>query len=328
MSEAQEAPQAKKITKRKPKGAAVIEKRNIALETLKIEYLFANTIKPNSYNPNRQSAHEFHMLVLSMLEDGFTQPVIVQAQKMEIIDGEHRWTCSIVVEALRRDAELRAKALAKADEGELIIEDLRKRRLELLDEMPDLQIPMVLTDMSPEQARIATLRHNRARGSEDYDLALNVLKDLRELGALDWAADSLQLDDVELNKMLEDLPAPESLAGDVFSQAWEPNQGGADEGILASGSTQATVRESAGGGITSESMTAEAIEESRRREQQLKQATTEEERAKIRKESNTYRVVLIYANEEAEAVKAVLGAEPAVKLLEMCRREQERTAVE
>lgn len=327
MSEATEALKAKKTSKRKPKGAAIIEKRNVALETLKITYQPAISIKPNSYNPNRQSAHEFHMLILSMLEDGFTQPIVVQQQSQEIIDGEHRWTCSIVVEHLRRNKPLMTEALANAERGEEIIEDLRKRRLEVLAAMPDLEIPMVLTDMSAEQMRIATLRHNRARGSEDYDLALNVLKDLRELGALQWAADSLQLDDVEIQRMLDDLPAPEVLAGDEFSQAWSPNQNGVNEESLAAGTTTAQVRET-GGGITSESMTVEAIEESRRREEQLKQATNEEEKAKIRKESNTFRVVCIYSGEQAEIVKAVLGAEPASKLLEMCQQEAAKTASE
>ena len=80
--------------------------------------------------------------------------------------------------------------------------------------------------MGEAQAKIATLRHNRARGSEDIQMATDVLRDLESLGALDWAADSLDMDDTELQRLLEDIPAAESLAGDEFSEAWAPGASG------------------------------------------------------------------------------------------------------
>lgn len=133
------------------KSKIAIADRAHALERLKIEYVSTDMLKPNTYNPNRQSAHDFELLLRSITEDGFTQPIITLPD-LTIVDGEHRWRAA--------------------------------RHLELK------QVPIVKVDMTPEQMRIATLRHNRARGSEDITLAAEVLRDLRELGALDWATES------------------------------------------------------------------------------------------------------------------------------------------
>lgn len=250
-----------------------VKKLNVALEKLEVEYVAIGDIKPNDYNPNRQSDEEFELLLRSIREDGFTQPVVV-AEDYTIVDGEHRW---------------RAAASLGMEE-----------------------IPVVRVPMAAAQARIATLRHNRARGSEDLMLTAAVLRDLEALGALDWAADSLQLSDVEVQRLLEDLPAAEALAGAEFSGAWEPGQG---EGHFAEGQASAT---------TFGSATPEAIAEQRKAEQAVAAATTEEEKAAARRDTNIYRLVLTFGGEEAVVVKAVLGEHPAEALVALCRAEAAR----
>src|SRR5262245_4862528 len=165
------------------KGTAQVERAAQQLSTLTVEYVPADSIKPNDYNPNRQNEHEFRLLMKSIQEDGFTQPIIV-GQDDVIVDGEHRWRAG--------------KTLG-------------------MDTLPIVRVPM-----QGAQARIATLRHNRARGSEDLELSVEVLRDLERLGALDWAADSLDLSDKELERLLEDIPAPEALAAESFGEAWVP----------------------------------------------------------------------------------------------------------
>ena len=71
-----------------------VSKQYKTLETLQIQYVSPADVKPNSYNPNRQSDRDFELLLKSMKEDGFTQPVIVQKSTGEIVDGEHRWRAS------------------------------------------------------------------------------------------------------------------------------------------------------------------------------------------------------------------------------------------
>ena len=252
-------------------------KTNVVLETLTIEYVPVTSLKPNRYNPNRMSDKDFELLCRSMSEDGFTQPVIALKESREIVDGEHRWRAA----------------------GQLGMK----------------QLPVVFVNMTPEQARIATLRHNRARGSEDIQLSADVLRDLEKLGALDWAADSLMLSDAEIEKLLADVPAPDALAADQFTAAWSP-QARLDAGGQASVTAQDT---NAGGIIVTTAMSAEALTAQREHEKKLAAARTEEERAMVRQDRIFYRVNLMFSDAEADLVKRTLGDKPAERLLSMCR---------
>ena len=254
---------------------------NVVLESLKIDYIDPAKLNPNTYNPNRMSANDFELLLRSMREDGFTQPVIVQRSKMQIVDGEHRWRASVHLG------------------------------------MPE--IPIVLVDMTDEQMRIATLRHNRARGSEDMQLAAEVLRDLEKLGALDWAQDSLMLSDAEVQKLLADVPAPEALAGDSYTDAWNPQSRTSQE--AAAGTVQAQEQRDAGGVVTA-AMSVQALERQREHEQRLAQARTDDERATIARERVTYRLNLLFSDDEAQLVQGTLGERPAERILELCRSVQ------
>jgi ParB-like chromosome segregation protein Spo0J len=268
------------------KGKAGVLKKNEALQRLNIEYLPVDSISPNPYNPNRQSEHDFELLTRSMTEDGFTQPIVVAVMNEEhladpkfssyklgqivIVDGEHRWRCG---------TKLGYK------------------------EVPAVKVPMTV-----EQMRIATLRHNRARGSEDLELSAEVLRDLQQLGALDWAKDSLMLSDIELNKLLDDIPVPEALAADEYEEAWEPQE----RTVSADNETITNLH----GDVA---LSYEANERVREVEQKIAQAKTEEEREMVRKESEVYRLILVFTGEQADLVNAILGDKPAEKLLELCR---------
>jgi len=261
----------------KPKGSKEIEKKNVKLEKLVIEYISVDEIQPNQYNPNRQSEHDFDLLKMSMSEDGFTQPIIVQRKNNTIVDGEHRWRAA--------------------------------------RELGWDQIPIVYVDMTPEQMRIATLRHNRARGEEDIELTAQVLRDLQQLGALDWAQDSLSMSDDEINRMIEDIDVPEALAGDEFNEAWEP---GAKTTVEENESTEGQKDKAIEGTITS-AMTTEAIDARRDREKKIAAAKSEEEKEKIRQDNKIHRLNLVFSGDEAELVEEVLGRYPAEALVKMCR---------
>lgn len=264
------------------KGKAVIDKKNISLKELEIQYVPVKSINPNNYNPNRQSEHDFELLLKSMEEDGFTQPIIVQKSTRLIVDGEHRWRAAAV--------------------------------------LGYTEIPVVFVDMTPEQMRISTLRHNRARGSEDLELSVQVLRDLQELGALEWAQDSLMLSDEEVNRLLEDIPVPEALANENYSQSWEPDELSDDDSKI----TDTNARQINGtthGGEMVTAASSKAVETIKERQALIDKAKTSEERELARQQTKLYRVSLIFANEEAEIIEKVLGKEPASKLLELCRKE-------
>jgi ParB-like chromosome segregation protein Spo0J len=254
------------------KGQAVIEKLNQRLDRLEIVYVSAATLTANDYNPNRQSEHEFDLLKSSILEDGFTDPVKVveRGGQLVIVDGEHRWRAVRVLH----------------EEGEL----------------PDDMLPIVALPMGEAQAKIATLRHNRARGSEDITLSTDVLRDLDALGALDWAADSLSIGDDELQRLLADIPAPESLAGDEFSEAWAPaSPQGSDTGPVQVSATES--------GVMAD----------RERDRKIQAASTEAERQQARLDRNVFRLHLTFGGDEAQLVKDALGPKPAETILAWCR---------
>ena len=181
---------------------------------------------------------------------------------------------------------------------------------------------MVITPMTEEQAKIATLRHNRARGSEDVDLTAELLRDLEKLGALDWAQDSLMMDDTEIQKMLEDIPAPEALAADEYTEAWEPGEmSGAQEDAGTS------TREIQGAsGVTVAAASIASIERQRERERQIAEAKTAEERQALKKDNDIFRLYLTFTGDEATLVKQILGEQAAEKLIEMCKREEAELA--
>jgi ParB-like chromosome segregation protein Spo0J len=257
------------VSEDKKKGGRrpAIEKNNVVLDKLKVEYLPVDAVRPNAYNPNRQSDHDFELLCKSIAEDGFTQPIVVLRSTKEIVDGEHRWRA--------------CKALGYAE------------------------VPVVLTDMTPEQMRIATLRHNRARGSEDAVLAAEVLKELASLGAVDWAQDSLMLDDKEVKRLLQEMPADEVAQMDVEVPA---DMLGPQGRGLSRQDERTAVDTTA--------------DERRAKERILAQAKEAEESKMAEADNKVYRIVLYYTGEEAEVVSRALGGQDghARAVLEMCRQ--------
>ena len=282
----------KAVANRLKKGKAAVEKKAVALSKLVIEYVSPDDIKPNDYNPNRQDEHDFQLLCMSMLEDGFTQPVVC-LKDLTIVDGEHRWRA----------------ARALHSQGHKGFE----------------KIPVVRADMTPEQAKIATLRHNRARGSEDIELSAALLRDLEALGALDWAADSLMLDDEEIQKLLQDIPAPEALANQEYAESWEPHAGNDAEQDLVDNPTE-EVR-MAGSSDLSVAATGKAADVVREREKRLAEAKTAEEKRMIRTDLNIFRIQLLFSGDEAKVVRAVLGDRPAVTLLGICNDIAQRDGI-
>jgi len=252
------------------KGKAAVAKAASAFEHLKVIYVMIDEIKPNDYNPNRQTEKDQKLLRLSMESDGFTQPIVVQKGTMTIVDGEHRWRVA--------------------------------RELGLLE------VPIVLVDMTPEQMRMSTLRHNRARGSEDMDLVGKIMRDLRALGALDWATTNLMMTDEEAQKLIDDVPVAEALASEEFSGAWLPSKN--QEGKESQPENHQIV-----------SMTPAAVAAQQTLKERMEKATSTKEQQVIEKETRAavYRLNIHLTGEDAEVCRGVLEPTPSVKVLEMCR---------
>lgn len=245
-----------------------IKKDNIVLDNLKIDYMNVDDIVPNAYNPNRQSSHEFELLCRSIEEDGFTQPCVVRISDKMIVDGEHRWRA--------------AQSIGMEE------------------------IPVVFVEMSDAQMRIATLRHNRARGEEDISLAAAVLKDLAKSGSLDDAADSLMLSDQELAKLQKDIPDPELLDSPEFNKIYD-KFGGKEE-----------YEKNRHNIVESDEEVSNALREQKDKLEELKK---DEERTAVLKESDLYRLSLTYLDGEADIIREVMGKNVAENILTLCAKE-------
>lgn len=252
------------------KGRKAIEKNFKTLKRLTVTFVNPDKLYPNAYNPNRQDEEEFELLLRSMKEDGFTVPILAQTTG-EIVDGEHRWRAS--------------------------------KRLGLSE------IPVVYTEMTAEQMRISTLRHNRARGSEDIEMVIQMLHDLETIGALDHAIDSLGMNEKELQALMSDLPAPERQANDEFSQSWIP----APTIISTEAEVDLKKREVQAATDSFNSMQ-ELIT------QKADTQDTEEGRQTILREDMTGHSVIVHLTEkQSQLVLKVLGDKPAHNLLQLAR---------
>ena len=246
-----------------------VEKDLVALDTLKIDYAKPDSLKPNDYNPNRQSEHDFELLCKSIDEDGMTQPIIARKEDGVIVDGEHRWRA--------------CKALGFEE------------------------IPVVFVDMSLAQAKVATLRHNRARGEEDVQLAAAVLKDLVKLGATDWAMESLSLDPTEMANFIDAVDDQDGLSTEEANAI-----ANADDEQLK----RMVIEE---GGTVEEHESATVQDVIRAREVRLKAARTEQERKQVIKDTSVYRLRLVFTDEQATIVRRVLGDSPIKSILRICK---------
>ncbi|HUV09222.1 MAG TPA: ParB/RepB/Spo0J family partition protein [Spirochaetia bacterium] len=238
-----------------------------SLKELKVEYLPLDALKANEYNANRQSDHEFELLLRSIKEDGFTQPVLAMMDGT-IIDGEHRWRAA---HALNMET-----------------------------------IPVVRIDMTEAQRRIATLRHNMARGSHDIELVGNIVKDLEQLGAINWAQDALMLDDKELDRLLKDIQAPEELGKDQdWSEAWEPTK--IDEHRIREGAVSKAAE-------TAEYLRKDPVKLAREREEkQINQADQQ-------KALRTVSINFVFTSAQWGIIQQVLGVNRAEGLYKLCEK--------
>ena len=97
----------------------------------KIIWIDREKLKANNYNPNKVAPPELKLLKISILEDGWTQPIVIN-DDFTIVDGFHRWTLSGHKE---------------------------------INSLTGGLVPVVILEgKSSNDKKLATIRHNRARG--------------------------------------------------------------------------------------------------------------------------------------------------------------------
>lgn len=150
-------------------------------------------IDANTYNPNHVAPPEMKLLYQSIKSDTYTMPIVCYQKengRYEIVDGYHRYTTM-----------LNHKDIYEREHGVL---------------------PVSVIEKPIEDRMASTIRHNRARGSHDVNLMVNIVKELTESGMSDaWIIKNIGMDADELLR-LKQISGLASLFQDKdYSQAWE-----------------------------------------------------------------------------------------------------------
>lgn len=158
----------------------------------KVQWVKRDTLKPNNYNPNKVAPPELKLLKISILEDGWTQPIVVNPD-WTIVDGFHRWTVS-------------------ADN-------------EIADLTGGLVPVVMITPKDKNQQQMATIRHNRARGTHGVLEMSNIVTDMVNNGLSgEEIMNRLKMEKEEVVRLLfrSGIPKSDVFKAAEFSKAWKP----------------------------------------------------------------------------------------------------------
>jgi ParB-like chromosome segregation protein Spo0J len=155
-----------------------------------VRWVPTEQIHANDYNPNAVAPPEMALLELSVLEDGYTQPIVVwevEPGNYEVVDGFHRHKVG--------------------------------QKLGL----SHLPVVIVNHDRIDRGDRIAsTIRHNRARGKHQVGAMSEIVQ---ELSRRNWSdqkiAKELGMESDEVLRLKQISGLADLFADDEFSEAWE-----------------------------------------------------------------------------------------------------------
>lgn len=156
-----------------------------------IEWLERDSLHSNDYNPNNVAPPELRLLKISILEDGWTQPLVV-TEDGEVVDGFHRWTVA-------GDEEVAA--------------------------LTGGRVPcVVLRGLTPDHQRMSTIRHNRARGQHHVVRMADIVNDLAQgmgIGA-EEIMHRLQMDEEEFTRLFERGNVRGRYGHEEWARSWRP----------------------------------------------------------------------------------------------------------
>lgn len=161
-----------------------------------VKWVKNDRVTHNDYNPNKVAPTEMQLLELSIVNDGYTQPIVSwsnpEKEMIEVIDGFHRHRVG-----------KESKVVNQRVKGYLPVVDIR-------------------TEQSGKQDRIAsTIRHNRARGKHQVDAMSEIVIELKNRN---WRnariARELGMDEEEVLRLCQISGLEELFNDRDFSRAW------------------------------------------------------------------------------------------------------------
>jgi ParB-like chromosome segregation protein Spo0J len=156
-----------------------------------VEWMHRDKLNPNHYNPNKVASPELELLKISIIEDGWTQPIVINADN-EIVDGFHRWTVSGMVEVYSLTGGM----------------------------VPTVRI----RPSDSAHQRMSTVRHNRARGTHGVLKMAEIVQHMIEQGLTQQEIERrLQMEPEEVIRLAARVGIPQSkiIQDTAFGKAWE-----------------------------------------------------------------------------------------------------------
>ena len=160
-----------------------------------VQWIDPATLTHNDYNPNHVFGPEMLLLKMSLLISGWTQPIVARQDNV-IVDGFHRWTLGSTDDDI--------KALA----GGLV------------------PVVRLSADMEEGELKMATVRHNRARGKHSVLLMGDIVRDLIEEHGytVDEIIIKLGMEKEEVERLANITTSPEQAGADAFGKGWVPDK--------------------------------------------------------------------------------------------------------
>lgn len=162
-------------------------------------------VHANDYNPNSVARPEMQLLEVSILEDGYTQPIVtwLEEDRREVIDGYHRSTVGKTFPSIMERVH---------------------------NYLPVVTANQHRTDKGDRIA--ATIRHNRARGKHRIDAMSEIIVDLKKRNWSDQKiARELGMDADEILRLAQISGLAEMFSDHEFSKSWEPDMINEDDSL-------------------------------------------------------------------------------------------------
>lgn len=160
-----------------------------------VKWVKNQEVAANDYNPNSVAPPEMELLRQSIMEDGYTQPIVANQEddSFIVIDGFHR------------------NRVGKE------CEDVTKR---VMGYLPVVQIRAEKVDVTNRMA--STIRHNRARGKHKVDAMSDIVIELKRRN---WSnakiSKELGMDEDEILRLCQISGLSEMFSNEEFSEAWD-----------------------------------------------------------------------------------------------------------
>jgi ParB-like chromosome segregation protein Spo0J len=155
----------------------------------------SDNVEVNEYNPNAVAPPEMQLLYESILNDGYTMPIVSfkEQQHFKIVDGFHR-----------RETERRNNDISESTLGYIPLSTIRNTQADTSNRMA------------------STIRHNRARGSHNIELMSQIVSELVEMGKGDaWICKHVGMSVDELLRLKQITGLASLFQNKSFSNAWE-----------------------------------------------------------------------------------------------------------